>query len=77
MSLKEGPLASETGKKLIRREINNTLIIRHQNVVLAKDVVFTENNVYLVMEFCSGGNLKDKIKSRGGRLNENEARYYI
>ena len=29
------------------------------------------------MEYCSGGNLKDYVKAKGGSLTEAEARYYI
>ena len=33
--------------------------------------------MYLFMEFCESGDLRDFVKKRGGRLTEAEARYVI
>ena len=37
----------------------------------------TQNNYYLVMEYCNGGDLKRFIKARGGCLTEPEAKFIL
>ena len=44
----------------------------NQNVVKLLDVVQTNNNTYIVSEFCNGGDLKDYITKKG-KLPESEA----
>lgn len=33
----------------------------------------TKNNIYIVTEYCEGGNLEDLLKAKGGRLTEAES----
>jgi len=33
----------------------------------------TPRNLYMFLEYCSGGDLKDLLKQKGGKLAESEA----
>ena len=44
------------------------------NVLKIKEATKTLNNYYLALEYCNGGDLKNYVKKRGGRLPEQEAR---
>jgi serine/threonine protein kinase len=59
----------------VRREVK---ILRsltgHKNLVQFYDSYEDEENVYVVMELCKGGELLDRILSRGGKYSEEDAR---
>lgn len=44
------------------------------HVVKLLECTKTENNYYLALEYCNGGNLQNYVIARGGRLVEEEAR---
>lgn len=46
-------------------EINILKAISHANVVRLEDCIKNEHHIYLIMEFCSGGDLSIYIKKRG------------
>ena len=46
-------------------------------MVQLKTATKTNNNYYLVMEFCNGGDLGEFIKFRGGHLQESDARVIL
>ena len=46
---------------LVAREISNLREAKHPNVVQLLDVVEDKQYVYLVMEYCSGGDLRDLL----------------
>jgi serine/threonine protein kinase len=48
---------------LARQEINLLSKIQHPNVVGYKGCHFTQAHCYLVMEFCTGGDLLDIMQS--------------
>lgn len=58
---------------LLQREITILQSLNHQNIVKMIDVSQTSNNIYIFLEFCNGGSLKDYIKKKGGYLSEKEA----
>ncbi|PON72700.1 Calcium/calmodulin-dependent/calcium-dependent protein kinase [Parasponia andersonii] len=63
-------------KEKIKREISTMKLIRHPNVIRMYEVMASKTKIYIVMEFVTGGELFDKIASRG-RLKEDEARKYF
>ncbi|XP_051125801.1 CBL-interacting protein kinase 23-like [Andrographis paniculata] len=60
----------------IKREISTMKLIRHPNVIRLYEVMASKTKIYIVMEFVTGGELFDKIATRG-RLREDEARKYF
>ncbi|XXG52840.1 hypothetical protein AAC387_Pa03g1047 [Persea americana] len=49
----------------------------HMNIVQFFDAYEDEDNVYIVMELCRGGELLDRILSRGGKYSEGDAKVII
>jgi serine/threonine protein kinase len=60
----------------LKREIAIMKTLQHDNVVQLHEVMQTGNNIYLVLEVVSGGELFDKIKS-SRKLDEATARRYF
>ncbi|KAK8495015.1 hypothetical protein V6N13_082103 [Hibiscus sabdariffa] len=60
----------------IKREISTMKLIIHPNVIRLYEVMASKTKIYIVMELVTGGELFDKIASRG-RLKEDEARKYF
>ncbi|KAF3449976.1 hypothetical protein FNV43_RR06055 [Rhamnella rubrinervis] len=60
----------------IKREISTMKLIRHPNVIRMYEVMASKTKIYIVLEFVTGGELFDKIASKG-RLKEDEARKYF
>ncbi|KAM7524876.1 hypothetical protein LguiA_014778 [Lonicera macranthoides] len=60
----------------IKREISTMKLIRHPNVIRMYEVMASKTKIYIVLEFVTGGELFDKIASKG-RLKEDEARRYF
>ncbi|CAL8128106.1 unnamed protein product [Prunus armeniaca] len=61
----------------VRREVKILKALSgHKNLVRFYDAFEDANNVYIVMELCEGGELLDKILSRGGRYTEGDAKDY-
>ncbi|XP_071920548.1 CBL-interacting serine/threonine-protein kinase 23-like isoform X13 [Coffea arabica] len=51
-------------------------LIRHPNVIRMFEVMASKTKIYIVLEFVTGGELFDKIATKG-RLKEDEARKYF
>lgn len=51
------------GRKLLSGEISNMKSVQHPNIVNLFEVFYTAHAAYLVMEYCTGGNLKDLVAS--------------
>lgn len=51
--------------KLLEREIDIMKKLSHPNIVQLYEVFYTSTNIYLVLEFVSGGELYDQIVARG------------
>ncbi|WOG84948.1 hypothetical protein DCAR_0104134 [Daucus carota subsp. sativus] len=60
----------------IKREISTMKLVRHPNVIRMHEVMASKTKIYIVLEFVTGGELFDRIASKG-RLKEDEARKYF
>lgn len=60
----------------IKREIRLLRYFNHPNIIKLYDVLDTTTDIFVVMEYVSGGELFDLIAQKG-RLPESEARYYF
>lgn len=60
----------------IRREIQNLKLFRHPHIIKLYQVINTPTDIFMVMEYVSGGELFDHIV-KNGKLNENEARKFF
>ncbi|CAN4079629.1 unnamed protein product [Withania somnifera] len=59
----------------VRREVKILRALTgHINLVKFYDSYEDHNNVYIVMELCEGGELLDRILSRGGKYTEDDAK---
>ncbi|KAF7147389.1 hypothetical protein RHSIM_Rhsim03G0036500 [Rhododendron simsii] len=58
-----------------RREVKMLRALTgHRNLVQFYDAYEDDSNVYIVMELCTGGELLDRILSRGGKYSEDDAK---
>jgi 5'-AMP-activated protein kinase catalytic alpha subunit len=60
----------------IRREIQNLRLFRHPHIIKLYQVISTPTDIFMVMEFVSGGELFDYIVKKG-KLTEAEARPFF
>ncbi|OVA01771.1 Protein kinase domain [Macleaya cordata] len=59
----------------VRREVKLLRALSgHKNLVQFYDAYEDQENVYIVMELCEGGELLDRILSRGGKYTEDDAK---
>ncbi|XP_031275598.1 CDPK-related kinase 5 isoform X1 [Pistacia vera] len=59
----------------VRREVKILRALTgHNNLVKFYDAYEDTDNVYIVMELCEGGELLDRILSRGGKYTEDDAK---
>ena len=63
-------------EELTRNEINILSAIHNPNCIQFTEMLRTTNNMYMVYEFCNGGNLEEYLK-RKRRLTEKEAWEFI
>ncbi|XP_059628970.1 CDPK-related kinase 3-like isoform X2 [Cornus florida] len=62
----------------VRREVKILKSLTgHKNLVKFYDAFEDAHNVYIVMELCEGGELLDRILSRGGRYTEEDAKTIV
>ncbi|KAG7994790.1 hypothetical protein I3843_01G076100 [Carya illinoinensis] len=62
----------------VRREVKILKgLSGHKHLVKFHDACEDTNNVYMVMELCEGGELLDRILSRGGRYAEEDAKFIV
>ena len=47
--------------------------LRHENIVDAKDIIYSSNNIYVVMDLCLDGDLRSMLTNNGHRLPEWES----
>nr|XP_053629506.1 5'-AMP-activated protein kinase catalytic subunit alpha-2-like [Cherax quadricarinatus]QPF20893.1 AMP-activated protein kinase subunit alpha [Cherax quadricarinatus] len=60
----------------IKREITNLKLFRHPHIIKLYQVISTPTDIFMVMEYASGGELFDYIKKKG-KLKESEARRFF
>ncbi|OAY40200.1 CDPK-related kinase 1 [Manihot esculenta] len=59
----------------VRREVQILRALNgHKNLVQFYDAYEDDDNVYVVMELCKGGELLDRILARGGKYSEDDAK---
>ncbi|CAK87244.1 unnamed protein product (macronuclear) [Paramecium tetraurelia] len=58
--------------QLLKNEINALKAFNSKNIMKLCDVFQTQNNTYIITEFCDSGDLNNHIKKKG-RIDENEA----
>ncbi|XWS48634.1 hypothetical protein CRYUN_Cryun13aG0093200 [Craigia yunnanensis] len=62
----------------VRREVKILKALSgHKHMIKFHDAFEDANNVYIVMELCEGGELLDRILSRGGRYTEGDAKNIV
>lgn len=62
----------------VRREVKLLKALSgHKHLIKFHDACEDANNVYIVMELCEGGELLDRILSRGGRYTEEDAKAIV
>ena len=62
----------------VRREVRILRALSgHHNLVKFYDACEDANNVYIIMELCEGGELLDRILSRGGKYSEEDAKVIV
>ena len=69
---KEQILSDELNRERVLSEIAILKIVRHNNIIKLYEVMETPKNIYLVMEYCDGGELFDYIVSKQ-HLSEKQA----
>ncbi|XP_031497405.1 CDPK-related kinase 3-like [Nymphaea colorata] len=62
----------------VRREVKILKALSgHKHLIKFYDACEDANNVYIIMELCEGGELLDRILSRGGRYTEEDAKTIV
>jgi len=61
---------------LLGKEINILKELHHDNIVQLLDCIETASNVFLVMEYCNGGDLADYLQLKG-TLSEDTIRLFL
>ncbi|XP_011504598.1 PREDICTED: serine/threonine-protein kinase ULK3 isoform X1 [Ceratosolen solmsi marchali] len=57
-------------------EINLLKVLKHENIVEMRNFFWDEGHIYIVMEYCNGGDLSNFIK-RKNQLDENICRKFL
>ncbi|XP_065384671.1 serine/threonine-protein kinase 33 isoform X3 [Macaca fascicularis] len=68
--------AGSSAVKLLEREVNILKSVKHEHIIHLEQVFETPKKMYLVMELCEDGELKE-ILHRKGHFSENETRWII
>lgn len=63
--------------KLFLKEIELLKYLNHPYIVNFYEVYENRNEMFIVQEMLRGGELSDRIKLRGGKISETEARKYL
>jgi 5'-AMP-activated protein kinase catalytic alpha subunit len=60
----------------VRREISVMKLFSHPHIIRLYEVIGSDKNIYMFMEYCSGGEMFEYL-CRKGKLPEDEARRYF
>lgn len=63
--------------ELLKREIDIMQTVEHPNIVRMYAATRTSRNLYMFLEYCRDGDLKELLKKSGGHLSESEALEYF
>lgn len=63
--------------ELLKREIEIMQSIDHPNIVRMYAATRTSRNLYMFLEYCRDGDLKELLKAKKGVLSESEALHYF
>lgn len=63
--------------ELLKREIEIMQSIEHPNIVRMYAATRTSRNLYMFLEYCRDGDLKELLKKKGGNLSESESMTYF
>jgi 5'-AMP-activated protein kinase catalytic alpha subunit len=74
--LNKGKIKHMEMAEKVRREINILKMCTHPHIIRLYEVIDTPTDIFVIMEFVSGGELFDYIVSRG-RLPPDEARHFF
>ena len=55
------------------KEIENLMLLDHPNILKLYEYYYDKKNLYIITDFCEGGELFDKIKDRNGYFSERDA----
>jgi serine/threonine protein kinase len=66
-------VAYEGAIERFMREMENTKVLRHQNVVRLKDNGYWNDLFFFTLEYCNGGSVIDLMRQRRGPLRIDEA----
>ena len=66
-------LVSEVDVQQVKSEIDILKIAKHPNIIKLYDVFENEKYIYILMEYCPGGDLFSYIEKRGFKLKEERA----
>lgn len=70
--LEKNRITDQADVERVIREMKILKSIRHPNVIKLYEIIETKSNIYLMMEYASGGELFDYIVSKD-RLSERES----
>ncbi len=65
--------ADELARSMFLREVKNTEVLCHPNVVALRDSGCLGDNFYFTLEYCNGGSVDELMDYRGGTLSVSEA----
>ena len=74
--LEKDKIKDQSDVDRVTREIHILKIVRHPNVIQLYEIIETSRQLFLIMEYASGGELFDFIVKRK-RLQEEEACRFI
>ncbi|CAF1561954.1 unnamed protein product, partial [Didymodactylos carnosus] len=66
----------ERTQRLLLREITSMEVLHHPNIIRLYEVIETPSNIYIVMEYASGGEFFTKITTNG-KFTEDDAKCYF
>ncbi|XP_068315942.1 serine/threonine-protein kinase ATG1a-like isoform X1 [Pyrus communis] len=69
------PLSPKVSDNVLK-EISILSTINHPNIIRLFEAIETEDRIYLVLEYCDGGDLADYIR-RHGKVSETVARHFM
>lgn len=69
-------IKNEVQRHLLNNEMRALRKLDHPHIIRCLDILMTKNNIYIVTEFCRGGDMIGLIKQHG-RLPEQQALAYL